>query len=213
MLARGVSVSQQVKSRTNVPVVPYIAAWSAERGPRARVVGGPYGIGYADEQPYDRDAHGVLWTRSAIRRGVGKPELGRVHPARQRRAMRLMLCQVCGNAADRTEEGALWLLKDDRGVTSTWPEDLGATHPPVCVPCATESVRRCPHLRGQFVAVRVRRSVVHGVHGIRYRPTGRGPVPEPEGVTVAYTDPAVRWVRAFQLVRRLNECTVIELRG
>ncbi len=81
-------------------VVPFITAWSAERSVRPEVIALPgAGLAYRDEVPYDRDSDGNLWTRMTLRRGCGRPEFGRVHPGRQRRAMRRLLCQVCGGPA------------------------------------------------------------------------------------------------------------------
>ncbi len=193
------------------PVVPYIAAWSTERPTRQPLVARGSGIGYTDEHPYDRDAHGVLWMRAPSSRGRGRPEFGKVHPLRQRRAMRGLLCQVCGEAADRNEQGVLWLLRDERGSEPGWPEGVGATHPPVCVPCAVKSTQLCPHLRGRFLAVRVRESAVCGVYGVRYRPGRFGVEPEPEGVIVEYGDAAARWAWASQLVRELRGCSSVDL--
>ncbi|MFE3096292.1 hypothetical protein ACFXG1_21015 [Streptomyces sp. NPDC059248] len=123
------------------------------------------GIGYADETPYDRDADGVLWTRVPSSPGRGRPEFGQVHLMRQRRAMRRMLCQVCGEAADRDENGTLWLLGSDED------EYLTTSHPPVCAPCAVLSLRVCPHLRRRHTLIRVRSCVPLGVHGVLHAPS------------------------------------------
>lgn len=193
-------------------VVPYIASWSGERRRAATVrrAGAHRGIIYADEGPYDRDEHGVLWIRSLLRPGVGSPRFGAVHPARQRRAMRKLLCQVCAEPANRTEEGVLWLLSDAREDWPDWPENMAATHPPVCLPCAEKSRRLCPSLRPGNVAVRVRSPQVEGVFGIRYAPGF------PEAVAVAaeivpYDDARVRWILASQLVTGLHDCTFVDL--
>lgn len=89
--------------------VPYIVQWSEERdcSPELTVRQNGDGVGYADETPGDRDAHGVLWRQVTGRRGQGRPLFGSVHPLRQRRAMRRLLCQVCGRPADRDERGVL----------------------------------------------------------------------------------------------------------
>ena len=160
-------------------VVPYITAWSAEHLARPVVVAVPgVGLGLQGEIPHDRDADGVLWARMTLQRGCGRPEFGRVHPARQRRAMRRLLCQVCGESADRTGEGVLWLLKEDRGDWPGWPEGMAATHPPVCLGRARAAGRRCPHLATGFVAVRVADSERCGVYGTLYQPGELGPTPE-----------------------------------
>lgn len=187
-------------------VVPYITAWSGERDFDVRViVRGVVGIGFTDETLVDRDERGVLWTRTPSRPGVGRPEYRRVHALRQRRAMRRLLCQVCGRPADRNELGVLWLLRDHRGDWDGWPEGMANTYPPVCLPCARRSVEVCPALRRGYVAVRARRFPMTGVYGLRYRP---GDLVSVGDVVVGYDDPVIRWTRATQQVRPLFECTL-----
>ncbi len=91
------------------------------------VLPGNRGIGYRDETPLDRDERGVLLKRTRDAQGHGKPRFGAVHPARQRRAMANLLCQVCGNPADTNDEGTLWLLQDHR---EDWPNRPVATSAP-----------------------------------------------------------------------------------
>jgi hypothetical protein len=169
-----------------------------------------FGIAYLDETMVDRDDKGVLWHRSASRPGHGRPEFGQVHSLRQRRAMRRLLCQVCAGPADRTEDGVLWLLKDHRDDWAHWPEGMGVTEPPVCLPCVRTSVLLCPALRKGAVAVRVRDCPVAGVRGALYRSGGLSPVLVGD-TTMAFEDPAIRWVRAMNLVRELRECTITPL--
>jgi hypothetical protein len=192
-------------------VVPYIAAWSGEEDLPTQIIGrGLSGIGFADETLLDRDDRDVLWTRTPSRPGHGRPEFGQVHPLRQRRAMRRLLCQVCAQPADRDELGVLWLLRDYREDWPGWPENMGNTYPPVCLPCARLSTRVCPSLRRGYVAVRARRFPLNGVRGARYAPAHPFPVPV-EDVVVGYDDPAVRWTCAAQQVRSLQECTIVTL--
>lgn len=90
--------------------MPYIVEWSGEQLlPSRAVQRGRWGIGFADETLTDRDRDGVLWTRMSSRPGQGRPHYARLHPLRQRRAMRRLLCQVCGELAEYTEQGHLWL--------------------------------------------------------------------------------------------------------
>jgi hypothetical protein len=195
---------------TSVVTVPYITQWSAERTSRMRVTQDGRGIGYVDELPGDRDSHGVLWTRVASLPGRGRPEFGRVHARRQRRAMTRLLCQVCGQPADRGADGVLWLIGEDPHRPGTWPVPLLTTHPPVCAECAVGSVQACPHLRRQHVALRVRAFDLAGVRGALYRPG----FPAPVAVTVAgvaFDDPRVSWVKAGQLIVRLRDFSVTEL--
>ncbi len=186
-------------------IAPYITSWSAEQDLPYKLVERFGGIGYADESFGDRDARGVLWQRAAVRHGVGKPEFGRVHPLRQRRAMRQLLCQVCAEPADRNDDGVLWLLRDYRDDWQGWPDGMGCNEPPVCVPCVPLSLRLCPALRRGAVAIRAREFDVAGVRGALYR---AGTVEE---ASHAYDDPDVRWLVASALIRELHGCTFVSL--
>ncbi|MFJ2111904.1 hypothetical protein ACIOEX_08320 [Streptomyces sp. NPDC087850] len=190
--------------------VPYIAKWSAEQPPDLRIVAKGQGIGYADERPYDRDTDGVLWTRVPSLPGKGRPEFGRVHALRQLRAMRELLCQVCGHPAHRSADGVLWLLGEDSGDADFWTTDLTTAHPPLCMPCALTSLRACPHLRERYTALRVRAFAPAGVQGALYRPGHPSPVAV-DAAGVAFGDPRIRWVCAGQLIMRLSEFTVVDL--
>jgi hypothetical protein len=192
-------------------VAPYITAWSTEQDlPYKLVERRGFGIAYADEILADRDAYGVLWRRTPSHPGHGRPEFGKVHSLRQRRAMRRLLCQVCAGPADRTEDGVLWLLQDHRDDWNNWPETMAVTEPPVCVPCVRTSVRLCPALRKGAAAVRVRHFPVVGVRGALYKSGGASPVAVAETI-MAFDDPAIRWVRAMNLVRELHGCTIIPM--
>lgn len=193
-------------------VVPYIVSWSAEECLPATVIERPWsGIGYVDETLADRDARGVLWQRVTLRRGHGRPEFGRIHPLRQRRAMRKLLCGICAGPPDCDERGVLWLVRDYRGDWPNWPEHMGATEPPICLPYARLSVRMCPSLRKGYVALRVGESAVSGIYGARYR-VGNTRVPIMAGdEVVAFGDPAIRWTCATQLVRELTDCVIVDL--
>jgi hypothetical protein len=103
----------------------------------------------------------------------------------------------------------LWLLGEDPHDRASWPTDLTTTHPPLCTPCAVTSVAACPHLRTQYVALRVRGFHLAGVRGALYHGYPR-PVPV-DAVDVTYDDPNIRWVRAGQLVMRMTEFTVVDL--
>ncbi|AXI78989.1 hypothetical protein [Peterkaempfera bronchialis] len=197
--------------------VPYIASWSGEKRCTGAVVEdrrSPGRIAYRDERPDDRDEYGVLWARADSRPTRGRPQYGLVHPRRQRHAMRNLRCQVCDGPADTDERGTLWLLGDDRGDWPGWPEEMAATTPPLCLPCARLSVRLCPHLRGRHIAVRVRNPEIAGVYGALYlpRPDRARPTAATD-TTIAYTDPAVCRVLAAQQVMRLRGCTLVDLPG
>lgn len=192
-------------------IAPYVTAWTEERDPSSTVVmRRGVGIAYEDERVFDRDEHGVLWSRTPSRPGCGRPDFGRVHPLRQRHAMRLLLCQVCASPADRTDEGVLWLLKDHRADWLGWPNRMGVSEPPVCVPCVRLSVRLCPALRNGAVAIRAGRYPIAGVNGALYRRNGLVPVAVGQ-VMVEYGDPRTRWIRAAHLIRRLSDCVTVPL--
>lgn len=209
MVTSGAEVQSRSGAGGRGVVAPYVTAWSGELDLPVVMVERPGGgVGYRDEVVADRDRRGVLWVRTPFCPGEGRPEFGRVHPVRQRRAMQRLLCQVCAGPADRTGDGVLWLLRDHRDDWPSWPEGMGVTEPPVCVPCVGLSVRLCPALRAGAVAVRVGVYPVAGVHGGLYRAGHGGPVPVRRAV-VSFDDPAVRWVRAVSLVRRLGDCTIV----
>jgi hypothetical protein len=190
-------------------VVPYATRWSTEDDAPFEVVYRPGGgIAYADEVTTDRDSDGVLWTRGYSRPRVGRPEFGKVHSMRQRRAMRRLLCQVCGGPAEQDEDGVLWLLPDHREDWSDWPNGAGEVEPPICRACAEISLRLCPALRRGGVLVRVREYPIAGVRGVRYEPGLTKPVMA-EPVLVPFDHHAIRWIRATGLVRELNDCTLL----
>jgi hypothetical protein len=209
----GVCAALRDSGTVNAPVmaaagrVPYITKWSGEQALPVRVVRTGAGIAYADEVPWDRDERGVLWTRTAWRPGRGRPEFGRVHTTRQRRAMTRLLCQVCGGPADRTSGGVLWLLGEDPADPGSWPDPLLTGHPPVCAPCAVRAVRACPHLRGQYAVLRVRASEPAGVRGALYQPGWPGPVV----AGIGFGDPRISWVKAGQFITRLHEFSVTDV--
>ena len=191
-------------------LVPYIASWTGEEVAKPDVVEHPSGLGiaYRDEQLVDRDSRGVLWDRYAVRPGVGKPCYAVIHPARQRRAMRVLLCQVCGGPADTSPDGVLWLLPAEPTPWPGWPDNCTVSEPPVCADCLRLAVRHCPTLKRGHLAIRARRYSVHGVSGLRYRANLPRPVITDQ-VTVSHADPTIRWVLATKLVRALDECEVL----
>jgi hypothetical protein len=189
--------------------VPHAVAWSAEtvtaRMLTVRCDG--TGLCYRDEKPEDRDQQGVLWARVRQAPGEGRPDYRVMHSARQRRAMRALLCQVCGGPASRTSHGWLFLIPGSTGADSV--EGCLCTKPPVCEPCAQLAVRHCPHLTDP-VALRSRRPRVWGVLGDQYAPAGQN-----GGIAHIPTDgylpyghaTAARWFLASQLVLELTRCT------
>jgi hypothetical protein len=197
-------------------MVPHIAAWTEEESD-VGVILGPFGqgIAYPNEQADDRDRYGVLHQRIPSNPGRGRPEYQRVHARRQREVMNGLLCQGCNGPSSQTELGWLWLLHDDRASEpASWPENVGATHPPVCVPCALKATQQCPHLFESYIAVRVADPRPWGVYGNVYAPPRPGRAPAPEfrhGALVPYTDLMIGWVLAAQTVRLLRDCTLVAL--
>jgi hypothetical protein len=210
-MSKPADLQEHINYAALTPYAPYISTWSEETEPPTPVIERPgRGIGYLDETIHDRDRHGVLWLRALSRPGEGQPLFAKVHPLRQRRAMRRLLCNVCGQPADRTEDGVLWLLKDHRTDWPGWPQAMAVTEPPVCLPCVRLATRLCPALRREgAAAVRARNAPISGVHGTLFRCEAGLPVAMDE-VTVAYGDPRLRWLRAAKLVRELQDCTIVE---
>lgn len=192
-------------------IAPYITAWSTEQDlPCALVERPDHSIGYVNELLTDRDRRGVLWRQTALRHRLGQPEFARVHPLRQRRAMELLLCQVCGGPADQTDDGVLWLQRDYSDDWPRWPEGMASVEPPICLPCIPVARRMCPALRRGAVAVRVRECPVAGVRGVFYQQSVLAPTAATAG-NFAYDDPAVRRVVASALIRELRDCTIVPL--
>ncbi|CAM3337238.1 hypothetical protein KIPE111705_03415 [Kibdelosporangium persicum] len=190
-------------------VAPYITEWSEESClDHDLVERRGFGIAYADESVVDRDDDHVLWLRTKSRPREGRPLFGRVHPYRQRRAMRRMLCQVCGGPSTCSRDGALWLLQDHREDWTDWPERMAVTEPPVCLPCVATSNRLCPALRKSSVVVLAKESPVVGVYGMVYRSGHPSPIPTGKR-TVGFDDPAIQWVVAASLLRELRGCSIV----
>ena len=197
------------------PTVPYVAMWSAERTSFgdivvARTPSGGLGIAYPDETLTDRDSRGLLWQRVTVGQGKGRPIFGDVHTSRQRRAMRRLLCQVCGAPCDQNEQGILWLLRDERGSWDGWPTGMGTTEPPACTPCVDLATRQCPALRGNHVLIRAQQAPISGAFGWYFRPGPDRPVPVNDGGSIwTPGDPLRHWFLATRLVRELRDVTFL----
>ena len=200
-------------------VVPYIGSWTGEQRCALRLAwrgtpGGGVRIGYVDETPFDRDERGVLWQRHTARIGDGRPLYTRVHPARQRRVMSRLLCQVCAQAADHTQAGTLWLLPAREVADFDGRDGLVTQHPPLCAPCARISVRVCPGMRPAYVAIRAH-SMVCGVIGTIYQPLDHAPWmeinTEHTGDVVMFDNPSIACTQAYQLARMLINISGVDL--
>ncbi|WP_232792188.1 hypothetical protein [Actinacidiphila yeochonensis] len=192
--------------------MPFIASWTSESAEQPEVVQRRGRLAYLNERPYDRDGDGILWRRVPSSPGKGKPQYGKVHFLRQRQAMGGLLCQVCGRPAghDSDGDGLLWLLGDAPDPQGACPSELVTGHPPVCLACARQSVRSCPHLRQRYTAVRVRRFALSGVHGVLYRPGFPSPVPYEVG-GLDFGDDRMAWMQAAQLLMRLDQFHAVDL--
>jgi hypothetical protein len=190
-------------------VIPVITAWSNEQPVSSALMARPgLGLAYGDEVSADRDDDFALWPRMRIIPGSRRPEFTRVHPLRQRELMREMRCQVCREEAAHDARGWLFLLPDARADWPGWPETMANGHPPLCEECVDPVAAFCPHLIGGL-AVRVKRPVLHGVYGTKYRLSPNGLVAIGPR-TVSYEDPVLPWVLAAQMVRILNGCSIDE---
>jgi hypothetical protein len=196
-------------------VVPYVTSWSEEEKQPAEIVmrssmGIGFGIAYADENSTDRDRDGILWTRRTLRHGHGRPQFGKIHSLRQRRAMRRLLCQVCAQPADRNEDGVLWLLPDYYQEAEGWPENYDLAEPPICLACVPVATRLCPALRKGYLGIRARSAPVCGVRGLVYQPARPAPVLLRD-YFVRSDNTTIRWTVADQLLRTLQDCTTVDL--
>ncbi|MEU9146556.1 hypothetical protein [Streptomyces sp. NPDC048349] len=180
----------------------------------------PHGLAYTDELLADRGPHGELLLRGlgpAPHGGRGKPLFARVNNRRQRRAMRYLLCQVCGQPAGRTAAGTLWVI-DTPSYAAVAAEgfDVGFRQPPVCLPCAQIAVRVCPELSKGYVALRVPEVRLVGVTGVL---CAADPQPHHPGeirvldrsATIAYTDPRLPWMLVGEIRAELVGATPVDL--
>ncbi|MFD7447163.1 hypothetical protein [Streptomyces sp. NPDC059909] len=199
-----------------------MAAWTGEALIEAPVIIRPQvgGIAFVDELPTDRGVGNALLHRGRrpARDTRGRPMFGVVHTNRQRRAMRKLLCHVCGNDADRTDLGVLWLLDNTAAnCPPGWPEEELTVHPPLCLGCAAQAARQCPELEKKgFTALRVRDPQPYGYRGKLYaRNLDRHASPFPilaRGTeNLAFLDPLLPWLLAAQSILCLVGCTIVDL--
>lgn len=206
--------SVQDSALIGTPRWPFISSRTTEQSLPATLLvrpGAHQGLGYEDEWEQDRDRDGALWARvSTDLSGAGTVENAIPHPYRQRALMERLLCQVCMGGPERDErERYLFVVPDgppDRfAQPADWAERAMEATPPVCLTDAVESAAGCPRL-GRATALWVRRPVLYGVAGFGYRLLD-GTLRRLEK-PVSYEDPALAWVVAHQMVRRLQDVTV-----
>ncbi|WP_269859574.1 hypothetical protein [Streptomyces sp. RPT161] len=194
-------------------VVPHIVCRDGEEpGLESELAVLPNGRGvrYRDEQPQDRDTHGVLWGRIGTDLG-GRPLFAKPHVRRQRDLMQRMLCQVCTRPASRTTDGTLFLLPSQEERWAGWPEGGAVEHPPLCLTCAPISVEQCPRLRAGHVAVRAGKARLWGVSGCVYGASWNGLEVRNKDVELPYGHLAMRWMVAAYLRRELRQCREVDL--
>lgn len=195
--------------------VPAIATWSAEQNVSPRVIQRGFGIGYLDpiDDSLARDHRHVLWTRWSLGRGKGQPQFNSVHPARQRRAMVDLLCQVCFKPAGDEDEGTLFITGANGRSGSQGPIEDGeiTANPPVHLDCALEAAQHCPHLLNGHVAARVMYPTSWGVFGTRYDLGGLFPIARPEPTQVSYDSDDRRFVLAHHVLMELDGCQPVDL--
>jgi hypothetical protein len=114
--------------------VPWVALWSAEEG-----------TAFLAEEIYDGKPSLCVSHLEAL--GEGTARLGMMSQLRQRRAMRLGLCQVCGKPMTRryvalSTSGERIKL----GRSGSFPLLI---EPPACATCASIALAHCPGVRGR----------------------------------------------------------------
>ncbi|MER5915485.1 hypothetical protein ABT124_34885 [Streptomyces sp. NPDC001982] len=179
------------------------------------VAPGRHRLYYTDEDPRDRDLHGVLWARCSFnpvnsrKQPTGTPQWKLIHPFRQRITMQAMRCQVCAEQA-RTPLGFIFLA----GPRSIGPEQtpLLTNQPPVCAKHARAAARLCPHLEGNPMVFLTRSAPLYGVLGTLYGYGGNGVqvVAQPDA-PLPYGHPNLATFLASQLVRRLSSFSVVDM--
>ncbi|MFF0386900.1 hypothetical protein [Streptomyces sp. NPDC004286] len=197
--------------------VPYVTLWSSEiaNPPRLthRAVGTFRGIGYQDEDPRaDRDPEtGALLGRHLLAPGRGHPVFIDMNGPRQRRAIRHMLCQICGRPDLMRLAGgrSLYVLGSSAPIT----EGETTTAPSVHPACALKAIEHCPPLRRDHAAALVKFSPVWGVAGVVYDPATlapRSPVPDPSRLPHVREDsPDIPWTLAAFTVISLHGITPV----
>ncbi|MFE6018663.1 hypothetical protein ACFQ6O_18585 [Streptomyces sp. NPDC056441] len=202
-------------------LVPYITAREGEE-PESHLAlratfdrAGRPALGYWDESREDRDPRGVLWGRCSQligRDGLpsGRPQWRLVHPARQRETMTRLHCQICASPT-RTPQGYPFLVRATKGVPR--PGDILRTaQPPVCLAHLRAAVEQCPHLQKGYTALMVRSAPLYGVIGTPYQWTAQGIKELPgDDTPIPYRTSELRWFLASQLVRCLQDFTVVDL--
>ncbi|MGA5418484.1 hypothetical protein [Streptomyces pseudogriseolus] len=205
--------SRKTTVRPDSRVIPFVIQHEGEEAApdnlRLTPLGsGRYRLGYADEDPRDRDIRGVLWARCGFGevddegRLMGRPQWRMMHPLRQRGCMQALRCQVCAGPA-RTPLG--WIFLAGPGAVDPYDEPVLTNQPPVCPEHARTAAELCPHLTGEPVVFLARSAPLYGVIGVGYGVRdGKVQVVERPAGPLPYGHPLMPTVLASQMVRRLG---------
>jgi hypothetical protein len=155
--------------------VPYVTAHDGEDilyhlalAPHREATDGQR-LSYIDAVPTDW-MFGVLWHRHGVSR-AGAPEWKRVNTIRQRRCMRHLLCQVCGQSAVDDAGRIWWVMAEEPGLTAAGEPFTNA--PPTCPTCIPEARMLCPRLRKTAQVYTASSAEPYGVVADVHRPVGR----------------------------------------
>lgn len=187
--------------------VPWITRWTEE------VIAGPYACNTFTDPPeivYPgavRDRQGVLWMPENWQRG-GKPMFSQMNSARQRLAMRKMLCQVCGEQIhDRPITS--WLMTKGQIISRlNLPGGLLTTNPPTCQACMHTALVLCPHLSGRkesIFRITARKWEAYGVTGEAVARDRNGGIAHKNNIIYRYGDPGARSVLAKMSAMLITE--------
>jgi hypothetical protein len=177
---------------------------------------GRYRLHYADEDPRDRDARGVLYARVGWNplgdngMPTGEPQWKFMHPHRQLHTMQNLLCQVCAQPA-RTRIGLIFLTGPrDEDPTQT---EILTNQPPVCAKHVRTVAALCPHMEKRPMVFLAQSAPMYGVGGVVYGRLFRGGlqvVARPD-FAVPYGDSSLTTFLASQMVRRIRSFRVLDV--
>ncbi|MGV9349446.1 hypothetical protein ACWDSD_32560 [Streptomyces spiralis] len=205
-----------MRTASDTGLVPFITQREGEEAAPDNLIilsspSGQLRLYYADEDPRDRDLHGVLMARcgfSMDRRKMptGRPRWKMMHPHRQMLTMQAMRCQICADPA-RTPLGFVFLA----GPGAIDPEHAPVltNQPPVCAQHARAAALLCPHLAGDPMVFIARSAPLYGVHGTLYGygESGVQVVAQPDE-PLPYGHPNLPTFLASQIIRRLGSFRV-----
>ncbi|MGW1802830.1 hypothetical protein ACWCQN_45110 [Streptomyces sp. NPDC001984] len=202
-------------------LIPYVIQREGEEAALANLViravaPGRQRLFYTDDDPRDRDLHGVLWARCSFspvdefKRPTGTPQWKLMHPFRQRITMQAMRCQVCAERA-RTPVGFVFLAGPGDLDPDATP--VLTNQPPVCATHVRAAARLCPHLADNPIVFLARGASLYGVIGTIYGYGDHGVhvVAQPDA-PLSYGHPNLSTCLASQLIRRLSSFRVLDMK-